>query len=262
MTRRAWPSFAGKTFVIIPFGQLFRGSVSSTITITSPTEGGFVFSNHLLRRTKLGQYSRAKPRQKCLANFCVWCHRCRRSWLCSNKGLLPAADLSRRWFGVKGSSSNESRATNVSGREFMMNSTSNRAHLRDSSLNLNAGHMAFIFDLIVLTSRSHTPPICVAAGELNHHLISSYFEESCRRLTFSSRMIFSKALKLVPFPVYISLLVPILMKFCIHIIYELVPRLCTTSIWSARNVRQVNSTPHLFSLHLPTVTYKGPKSRY
>lgn len=82
---------------------------------------------------------------------------------------MPQDDPSRKWFGVSAASFSESIGTYVKGLELTMCSASHNKFLSTSSDRDPSGRIALSVVFILLTIRSHDPPICGLAGGMNIH---------------------------------------------------------------------------------------------
>jgi len=100
---RTCPSFATWISMIFSFFHTPRLSVSSQIKTTSPICIGSLHLNHLVRRVRVGKYSRNHRFQKVCINCCRICHF--RQLPVFVHGL---GNQGKKIFGVSGSSSYES----------------------------------------------------------------------------------------------------------------------------------------------------------
>ena len=120
---------------------------------------------------------------------------------------------------------------------------------------------------ILLTDRicrSHTPPMCEAAGGLNIHWILFSLSSSWTRPWFHSaisrRSSRSAPTKLVPLSDLMSFGSSLrATKRWRQLMNESLPIVSATSMCTARVTRQVNRHPYFFSRPLPVLTGIGPK---
>lgn len=175
-----------------------------------------------------------------------------------------------KWLGASGGSDSSQAvsvvrsSTCVSERELSIISISAIVDDRTSSVGSRG---IFISRRIFFTdwfSRSQQPPKCGAPGGLNFHVSSVSVNSSINvvsstsfQASLSSR---SAPTKFVSRSLRISVGLPRrAMNRRTAIMHDDVVSVCATSKCTARVVRQVNNTPHLFSLRRPIATVSGPK---
>ena len=129
---------------------------------------------HLLRCCKVSRYSFFQRLQKRLARY--WIRRQRlRTYIYWNwpGGAKTIGFMVRIWLGVSGSKSSGLLDADVRGLEFTIDSTSHKSVRSDSSSKRHPwswSNDARTFRMVRIC-RSHTPPMWLAVGGLNFHLI-------------------------------------------------------------------------------------------
>ena len=160
-TRRTNPSRTQTASTTLPIGHEFRGSLSSTISVTSPTSKFRLGVNHFWRSWSRGRYSRSQRFQDNSAIYWT-CRQRRRAYKSSLQntpgGRFGCILSSRKWLGVRASTSHGSSYNFIIGRMLIIDSISHRNVCRQSSFRICSLRRTFAMFLTVLIWRSRTPP--------------------------------------------------------------------------------------------------------
>ena len=173
VTSRTMPFLSEWTLRTLPRGQVLQGELLALTRTTSPAVRFLRFLNHFCLIWSWGKYSLDHRLQQMFERYWTWFHlrQAKQSSSLKRPGGNWVSHCKRsRWFGVKASKSRWSVETVVSGRPFIVLSTSHSRVDKLPSI-VCIWNKAWSIFRTVRMQHSHAPPKCEPLGRLKIHLM-------------------------------------------------------------------------------------------